>query len=169
MRALFAFCLSLRSRAAKTRRVRKPPVFIRFDVHASRPELTKGCGPLTTPRGFSVAEEAAWRRFFFSCQVSKGYSLLAFTFGKGHYEEYHIAGDDATTPFAPGPWRRRRCRSYVQGSAEYKPVTVTAESELPSPVGSADGGGSRQKHGTPAYDAHAEEFMMPSLWATADR
>ena len=53
MRAFFVFCLSLTLPGGKTRRVRKPPVFIRFDVHAVKAGINlRGCGPLTTLGAF---------------------------------------------------------------------------------------------------------------------
>ena len=47
------FCLSHSFPSGKTRKVRKPPVFIRFDAHVVKAGINlRGCGPLTTPRFF---------------------------------------------------------------------------------------------------------------------
>ena len=65
--SFFGFCLSRKTRGSapgdgaeltrlggppggKTRRVRKPPVFIRFDAHVVKAGISlRGCDPLTTP------------------------------------------------------------------------------------------------------------------------
>ena len=49
VRVFFGFCLSHSFPGGKTRREEKPPVFIRFDVHAVKAGINlRGCGPLTT-------------------------------------------------------------------------------------------------------------------------
>ena len=55
MRAFFVFCLSLTLPGGKTRRVRKPTVFIRFDVHAVKAGINfKGLRPLNNPEVFCL-------------------------------------------------------------------------------------------------------------------
>ena len=48
--SFFGFCLSHTLPGGKTRKVRKPSVFIRFDAHVVKAGIKiRGCGPLSTP------------------------------------------------------------------------------------------------------------------------
>ncbi|MFR1264698.1 MAG: hypothetical protein ACLSES_04020, partial [Christensenellales bacterium] len=61
----FGFCLSHSFPGGKTRRVQKPSVFIRFDVHAVKAGINlRGCGPLTTLWFFDKVKERFMPLFF---------------------------------------------------------------------------------------------------------
>ena len=77
--SFFGFCLSHTLPGGKTRRVRKPPVFIRFDVHAVKAGINlRGCGPLTT-LSFLEAAPAAKRGGRFPVYLHNFYRKKSFT------------------------------------------------------------------------------------------
>ena len=82
LRVFFGFCLSHSFPGGKTRREEKPPVFIRFDVHAVKAGINlRGCGPLTT-LSFLEAAPAAKRGGRFPVYLHNFLSQKIFYSGK---------------------------------------------------------------------------------------
>ena len=86
--SFFGFCLSHTLPGGKTRKVRKPSVFIRFDAHVVKAGIKiRGCGPLSTPNIYAKRkiyrfplDFSAISIFFYCFPWAFLFSLLLYSF-----------------------------------------------------------------------------------------
>ena len=68
--SFFGFCLSHTLPGGKTRKVRKPSVFIRFDAHVVKAGIKiRGCGPLSTPNIYAKRKIYRFPLDFFAISI----------------------------------------------------------------------------------------------------